>query len=254
MTTRTRTIFVSSALLASCWGEAAWAQNIPVPPPRPPDLADPRPAPAAPAKPARASSEKPSVDEPSSTGNSCHAELHRLGLVFDRAAPPPAANVGCGIEDPIRLRSLTQAARADAVITFPDQPVVACRFAQVFASWIRDLVVPVVAGHLATEVKTVRTGPGFACRNQNRSPSGKLSAHATGIAIDIADLELASGEAMTIRRTENKRHGAVLAAIRTAACGWFTTILGPGSDAYHADHIHLDIQPHGSSDRYRICQ
>jgi hypothetical protein len=39
-----------------------------------------------------------------------------------------------------------------------------------------------------------------------------------------------------------------------AACGWFTTILGPGSDPAHADHLHVDIQQHGSSDRYRICQ
>ena len=42
--------------------------------------------------------------------------------------------------------------------------------------------------------------------------------------------------------------------LRTAACGWFTTILGPGSDAAHATHWHLDIERHGSSDRYRICQ
>jgi hypothetical protein len=39
-----------------------------------------------------------------------------------------------------------------------------------------------------------------------------------------------------------------------AACGWFTTILDPGSDPAHADHLHVDIQQHGSSGRYRICQ
>src|SRR2546422_709012 len=47
---------------------------------------------------------------------------------------------------------------------------------------------------------------------------------------------------------------ATVAAIRVAACGWFTTVLGPGSDAAHADHMHVDIMQHGSSDRYRICQ
>jgi hypothetical protein len=31
-------------------------------------------------------------------------------------------------------------------------------------------------------------------------------------------------------------------------------VLGPGSDAAHTDHMHLDILVHGSSDRYRICQ
>jgi uncharacterized protein len=47
---------------------------------------------------------------------------------------------------------------------------------------------------------------------------------------------------------------ATVDAIRVAACGWFTTMLGPGSDAAHGDHMHVDILQHGSSDRYRICQ
>jgi hypothetical protein len=42
--------------------------------------------------------------------------------------------------------------------------------------------------------------------------------------------------------------------VQTAACGWFTTVLGPGSDEAHADHLHVDMAPHGTSDRYRICQ
>ena len=37
-----------------------------------------------------------------------------------------------------------------------------------------------------------------------------------------------------------------------AACARFTTVLGPGSDGYHNEHIHLDLaeRSHG----YRICQ
>jgi RNA polymerase sigma factor (sigma-70 family) len=34
----------------------------------------------------------------------------------------------------------------------------------------------------------------------------------------------------------------------------FYSQLGPGTDATHADHWHLDIQQHGSSENYRICQ
>jgi hypothetical protein len=46
----------------------------------------------------------------------------------------------------------------------------------------------------------------------------------------------------------------VVDSVRAAACGWFTTVLGPGSDAEHTDHLHVDIALHGTSDRYRICQ
>ena len=41
--------------------------------------------------------------------------------------------------------------------------------------------------------------------------------------------------------------------MRTLACAArFTTVLGPGSDGYHEEHIHLDLieRSHG----YRICQ
>jgi hypothetical protein len=31
-------------------------------------------------------------------------------------------------------------------------------------------------------------------------------------------------------------------------------VLGPGSDPMHEDHLHVDIEPHGASGRYRICE
>jgi len=100
----------------------------------------------------------------------------------------------------------------------------------------------------------VRTGPGFECRNRNRAATGKLSAHAEGLAIDMAGFELADGSTLSIKEGAGERTKGVLDAVRRAGCGWFTTILGPGSDAAHADHLHVDLQQHGSSDRYRICQ
>jgi hypothetical protein len=37
-------------------------------------------------------------------------------------------------------------------------------------------------------------------------------------------------------------------------CDWFTTVLGTGSREAHANHIHVDILQHGSSNHYRIRQ
>jgi hypothetical protein len=132
--------------------------------------------------------------------------------------------------------------------------VLACRFAGQLGHWIGDLVAPLVAGIKDTDLKAVRTGPGFECRNRNRAPSGKLSAHAEGLAIDIAGFELADGATLRIKEETGIAPDPTLAALRTAACGWFTTILGPGSDEAHHDHLHVDIERHGSSDHYRICQ
>jgi hypothetical protein len=35
-------------------------------------------------------------------------------------------------------------------------------------------------------------------------------------------------------------------------CARFTTVLGPGSDWYHEDHIHLDLMQRRNN--YKICQ
>jgi hypothetical protein len=112
----------------------------------------------------------------------------------------------------------------------------------------------VVAGTLGKELKSVRTGPGFECRYRNRATTGKLSAHAEGLAVDIAGFDLADGSAVRVEPDGDNGPNPALAAVRTAACGWFTTVLGPGSDAAHQDHLHVDIIRHGSSDRYRICE
>jgi hypothetical protein len=44
--------------------------------------------------------------------------------------------------------------------------------------------------------------------------------------------------------------------IHAGACGSFTTVLGPGSDMFHYNHIHLDLAMHGntSTGPRRICK
>jgi hypothetical protein len=160
----------------------------------------------------------------------------------------------CRIDDPVRLSAVPVPTRPAATVALPGEPLLACRFAEAYGHWIGDLVAPLLAAGLGSELKAVHTGPGFECRNVNRSPSGKLSAHAEGLAIDTATFELANGARLPVKPGGSEAGRAVLETIRKAGCGWFTTILGPGSDAAHGDHLHVDVQQHGSSDRYRICQ
>ena len=136
----------------------------------------------------------------------------------------------------------------------PDAPLLSCKFVERFGHWLGDLAGPLIAGRLNSDAKVVHTGPGYECRNRNRAENDKLSAHAKGMAIDILSFELANGQTLTIKPNGDERTRATIQALRTAACGWFTTVLGPGSDAAHAEHMHVDILPHGPSDRYRICQ
>jgi hypothetical protein len=219
-----------------------------------PPLPRPRPA-EAPARtaahtqgPVEEAKPEPTLDE------ACLARLHEAGIEFESISVPSGSKSGCAIDTPVRLKAIKLAPRWRASIRLPDEPTLSCRFGERFGHWLRDLVAPLIAGELSVELKSVRTGPGYECRNRNRSETGKISAHASGLAADIASFELANGRMLTIKPDGDEHLRATVSALRVAACGWFTTVLGPGSDAAHADHMHVDILQHGSSDRYRICQ
>ncbi|PVE20996.1 extensin family protein [Microvirga sp. KLBC 81] len=244
-----------AAVVVLVGADAGTAQTMPpLPPPRPSDAAAPASPPAHPAETPRTTPQQdlspPAVSEP----EPCLTQLKAAGFEVEAVEHPAASNELCRIEAPVRLKAVPVPSRPGAMVRLGDQPILACRFADSFGRWLGDLVTPVVAGSLNTELKNVRTGPGFECRNRNGAATGKLSAHAEGLAIDIVGFELANGSTLRIQPKGDAPPNPALTALRTAACGWFTTVLGPGSDAAHADHLHVDVQQHGSSNRYRICQ
>ena len=165
----------------------------------------------------------------------------------------PVAEGDCAIPLPVRLRSL--AIGADDV-PFSGKPVLDCRLAVRLADWIGNVVAPLARHHLGSGLAAIETGPGYVCRNRNNEAAGKLSEHAKGNALDIFAFALSDGRRVAVRPADLPvpAVAAFLAAVRTTACGYFLTVLGPGSDAAHAEHLHLDLGPHGRSANYRICE
>jgi hypothetical protein len=41
--------------------------------------------------------------------------------------------------------------------------------------------------------------------------------------------------------------------VKRGACARFSTVLGPGSDGFHEDHIHVDLME-GAPGRFKMCQ
>jgi hypothetical protein len=225
----------------------------PLPPPRPSDSPASAETPALRPAPAQAAP-KPETSSSAGASGTCLAELKSAGFDIEAAEPPKVSNEQCRIDTPVRLKAVPVPTRPETIVRLTEQPILACRFASAFGHWIGDLVSPVISGIKNTDLKAVRTGPGFECRNRNGAATGKLSAHAEGLAIDIAGFELANGATLRIKPPAGEPPDPALSAIRTGGCGWFTTILGPGSDPAHETHLHVDILQHGSSDRYRICE
>jgi hypothetical protein len=181
----------------------------------------------------------------------CQQRLDDRQVTF--SFTPPVAEGDCAIPLPVSLRSL--AVGADD-IPFSGEPVLDCRLAERVANWIGNVVAPLAQHHLGSGLAAVETGPGYVCRNRNNEAAGKLSEHAKGNALDIFAFALSDGRRVAVRPAEpaGPAVAAFLAAVRTTACGYFLTVLGPGSDGAHAEHLHLDLGPHGRSANYRICE
>ena len=90
----------------------------------------------------------------------------------------------------------------------------------------------------------------FECRGQNRIVGAKMSEHGRANALDIRAIRLKSGR--VVRPTDPGVSEDFRIAMRTSVCTRFTTVLGPGSDGYHEDHIHLDLMQRRNN--YKICQ
>jgi hypothetical protein len=228
--------------------------EVPIPRPRPAILGAGSSAPQVLASQNREKKQASPTDDAARDDEACLARLRAADVRFDIPVMPVAARASCTIEVPVRLKSLTTRARSVAEVHLPDEPIISCPFAERLTAWLGHLVAPLIAGRISIDLRAVRTGPGYECRNRNGAANGKLSAHAVGQAIDIAGFELSNGKLIPVKPDGDEAMRDVVDSVRTAACGWFTTVLGPGSDAAHTDHLHVDIAMHGASDRYRICQ
>jgi hypothetical protein len=153
----------------------------------------------------------------------------------------------CGGGDMVQLTGVKLA--GDARIAVKPAPVIRCEMAEQLSVWIRDEAVP-SAGAAGLALRSVDTYDDFDCRGRNRIIGAKMSEHGKGNAVDIRSFTLADGHVMEL--TDITAPKDLRASLREAACGRFTTVLGPGSDGYHEAHIHLDMAER--SNGYRVCQ
>ena len=94
----------------------------------------------------------------------------------------------------------------------------------------------------------------YSCRGMNGNPHAHISEHAFGNALDIAAFTLADGRRVTVRggwRGVPEEQG-FLRDVHASACQQFNTVLAPGSNSHHEDHIHVDLMRRASG--RTICQ
>jgi hypothetical protein len=179
----------------------------------------------------------------------CLRDLKAIGAQFEMKDPIRDEDGICGIEKPV---AVTQPLPG---VVLSDPSPMRCQAALALSHWLKDTVQPTLALALPDQKLTgVRNAPAYTCRKRNGAETGKISEHARGNAIDIIGLDLSKGElvAMTPKTEDPTMTGAFQRTITAGACLHFTTVLSPGSDATHQDHLHLDVLERKAG--YRYCR
>lgn len=177
----------------------------------------------------------------------CRTALREIGATFEDATAV-TDGPACGIEKPVLLKALPRG------IKVTPEATVRCETALQLARWMDGAVKPSLSAAMPGETITgLSQASSYVCRNRNNADEGRISEHAFGNAIDIAGFALKSGKTITIRPADKDStiEGAFQRAVTEAACLYFTTVLDPGSDTAHENHLHLDVKARRGG--YRYC-
>jgi hypothetical protein len=208
----------------------ATATTVPLPQERPA-------GPAASATPAPAPTPQPSA---------C-----RLALTEEIAIAPSVPDIhgpgGCGGEDLVRLEAIVLADKHR--VSLKPAAILRCKMATALADWVRAEVEPLAEGG-GSELRDLDNFDSYDCRGRNGVVGALLSEHGHANAIDVRGWKLANGQSVEL--TDRNVPRALRETVLHSVCARFTTVLGPGSDGYHEDHIHLDLMERHNN--YKICQ
>jgi hypothetical protein len=130
----------------------------------------------------------------------------------------------------------------------------ACPIVSVLDRWLADSVQPAAMRWFGARVVEIKQISAYSCRGMNGNSYAHISEHAFGNALDIAGFTLADGRYVSVKdgwRGLPEEQG-FLRDVQAAACQQFTTVLAPGSNVYHYDHIHVDLMRRASGSI--ICQ
>ncbi len=155
----------------------------------------------------------------------------------------------CGMTKPLRVSAFSGGS-----IALTSNATLGCPVVATTDRWLAEVVQPAAMNVLGAQVIEMRAGS-YSCRAMNNGTgTRRTSEHAYGNAVDIFSFRLNDGRVVTVK---DGWRGApeeqnFLREVFVGACQHFSTVLGPGADAFHYDHFHIDLARH-SKGRH-ICK
>jgi len=175
----------------------------------------------------------------------------QMRLSADRSVFTPLGELGgpagCGGPDVVHLERIILADRSEVTVEPP--ATLRCEMAEAIVFFVRQDLAPAAAA-LGSPLSAIENFDSYDCRGRNRVAGAKLSEHGLANALDIRSIRLKDGR--VVRAADSSAPREFRVAMKAAVCNRFTTVLGPGSDGYHEDHIHMDRAERRGG--YRLCQ
>jgi hypothetical protein len=153
----------------------------------------------------------------------------------------------CGASDAVQLQAVVLPDQTKVAVTPP--ATLRCPMAEQVADWLRDDVAPALA-ESGPPLRVLDNFDSYECRGRNRVRAAALSEHGRADALDVRGFRLADGREINL--TDIGVAKDLRQKIRASACARFSTVLGPGSDGYHEEHVHLDLADRRNG--YKLCQ
>ncbi len=151
----------------------------------------------------------------------------------------------CGLEHPFKVSAL-----ANGAVALTEPQTMDCSMIAEVDQWLGDVVQPAAQARFGQPVAAMSLMGSYSCRSVDNIPGAKLSEHSFANAVDVGSFKLADGRDIIVVRDWKKsdsQESAFLKEVHGGACQRFTTVLGPGADVYHYNHIHMDLAMHGNT-------
>jgi hypothetical protein len=146
----------------------------------------------------------------------------------------------------VRLEAVVLPNKSRIGVTPP--AVLRCTLAEAIVQWVREDVAP-AARSLEAALKSIDNYAAYDCRGRNRVVGAKLSEHGKANALDVRSLKLANGTVVEL--TDPHVSKDFRESLRRSTCARFMTVLGPGSDGVHENHVHVDLAERTNG--HRMC-
>jgi hypothetical protein len=171
----------------------------------------------------------------------------RLAKIAAFQALPTLVGPGeCGATDAVLIDTIVLPDRSKVAVAPP--ATMRCPMAEAVAQWVREDVAPSLKGQ--PPLAALDNFDSYSCRGRNNIRAAQLSEHGRADALDVRDFKLADGRELGLTDVNVDKDWRE--TIRASVCARFSTVLGPGSDGFHEEHIHLDLADRHNN--YKVCE